>query len=131
MLFSVLRVCGTLPSMVARTVSDYNSKSQVAKCDNSTKKVVLSPYKVSFRRLPPEKDQHLLELTRKSLLFIYFTGFKYQLWRIVESTPFEYFIMTLIVLNTILLMMKVRGQVISILKHSILGQSNLVITKSS
>ncbi len=37
-----------------------------------------------------------------------FSGFKYQLWRIVESTPFEYFIMTLIVLNTILLMMKVR-----------------------
>jgi len=35
-------------------------------------------------------------------------GFKYQLWRVVESTPFEYFIMTLIVLNTILLMMKVR-----------------------
>ena len=35
-------------------------------------------------------------------------GFKYRLWRIVESTPFEYFIMTLIVLNTILLMMKVR-----------------------
>ena len=34
-------------------------------------------------------------------------GFKYRLWRIVESTPFEYFIMTLIVLNTILLMMKV------------------------
>ena len=36
-------------------------------------------------------------------------GFKYRLWRIVESTPFEYFIMTLIVLNTILLMMKVSG----------------------
>ena len=35
-------------------------------------------------------------------------GVKYRLWRIVESTPFEYFIMTLIVLNTILLMMKVR-----------------------
>ena len=35
-------------------------------------------------------------------------GLKYRLWRIVESTPFEYFIMTLIVLNTILLMMKVR-----------------------
>lgn len=37
-------------------------------------------------------------------------GFKYQLWRIVESTAFEYFIMTLIVLNTILLMMKVRNK---------------------
>ena len=38
-------------------------------------------------------------------------GFKYRLWRIVESTPFEYFIMTLIVLNTILLMMKVRNSI--------------------
>ena len=38
-------------------------------------------------------------------------GFKYRLWRIVESTPFEYFIMTLIVLNTILLMMKVRHSI--------------------
>ena len=35
-------------------------------------------------------------------------GVRYRLWRIVESTPFEYFIMTLIVLNTILLMLKVR-----------------------
>ena len=34
-------------------------------------------------------------------------GVRYRLWRIVESTPFEYFIMTLIVFNTILLMMKV------------------------
>ena len=41
-------------------------------------------------------------------------GFKYRLWRIVESTPFEYFIMTLIVLNTILLMMKVGKIIISI-----------------
>ena len=32
---------------------------------------------------------------------------KYKIWRVVVSTPFEYFIMTLIVLNTILLMMKV------------------------
>ncbi|CAM1324279.1 cac (predicted) [Pycnogonum litorale] len=31
---------------------------------------------------------------------------KYKVWRIVVSTPFEYFIMTLIVLNTLLLMMK-------------------------
>ena len=37
-------------------------------------------------------------------------SYKYKLWRVVESTPFEYFIMTLIVLNTILLMLKV-GQV--------------------
>ena len=35
-------------------------------------------------------------------------SFKYKVWRIVVSTPFEYFIMILIVLNTILLMMKVR-----------------------
>ena len=33
---------------------------------------------------------------------------KYKIWRVVVSTPFEYFIMTLIVLNTLLLMMKVR-----------------------
>ena len=36
-------------------------------------------------------------------------SFKYKLWRVVVSTPFEYFIMFLIVLNTILLMMKVRN----------------------
>lgn len=35
-------------------------------------------------------------------------SFKYKVWKIVVSTPFEYFIMTLIVLNTLLLMMKVR-----------------------
>ncbi|CAB4069401.1 CACNA1B [Lepeophtheirus salmonis] len=33
-------------------------------------------------------------------------SFKYKLWRVVVSTPFEYFIMILIILNTILLMMK-------------------------
>ncbi|KAL0850451.1 hypothetical protein ABMA28_012254 [Loxostege sticticalis] len=33
-------------------------------------------------------------------------SFKYKVWRLVVSTPFEYFIMTLIVLNTLLLMMK-------------------------
>ncbi|KNC23583.1 Voltage-dependent calcium channel type A subunit alpha-1, partial [Lucilia cuprina] len=32
--------------------------------------------------------------------------FKYKVWRIVVSTPFEYFIMMLIVFNTLLLMMK-------------------------
>ncbi|EFN73328.1 Voltage-dependent L-type calcium channel subunit alpha-1C [Camponotus floridanus] len=35
---------------------------------------------------------------------------KYKIWRIVVSTPFEYFIMILIVLNTILLMMKYHRQ---------------------
>ena len=39
-------------------------------------------------------------------------SFKYKLWRVVVSTPFEYFIMFLIVLNTILLMMKVRPPLI-------------------
>ena len=34
-------------------------------------------------------------------------SFKYKIWRVVVSTQFEYFIMTLIVLNTLLLMMKV------------------------
>lgn len=34
-------------------------------------------------------------------------SFKYKVWRLVVSTPFEYLIMTLIVLNTLLLMMKV------------------------
>lgn len=33
---------------------------------------------------------------------------KYKIWRVVVSTPFEYFIMLLIVFNTLLLMMKVR-----------------------
>ena len=34
-------------------------------------------------------------------------SFKYRVWQIVVSTPFEYFVMALIVMNTILLMMKV------------------------
>lgn len=38
-------------------------------------------------------------------------SFKYKIWRVVVSTPFEYFIMILIVLNTILLMMKVGNNV--------------------
>ncbi|XP_076066879.1 calcium voltage-gated channel subunit cacophony isoform X6 [Oratosquilla oratoria] len=37
-------------------------------------------------------------------------GFKYRIWRIVVSTPFEYFIMLLIVFNTLLLMMKFHNQ---------------------
>ncbi|XP_046418463.1 voltage-dependent calcium channel type A subunit alpha-1 isoform X5 [Neodiprion lecontei] len=35
---------------------------------------------------------------------------KYKIWRVVVSTPFEYFIMILIVLNTLLLMMKYHAQ---------------------
>lgn len=33
---------------------------------------------------------------------------KYRIWRLVVSTPFEYFIMVMIALNTLILMMKVR-----------------------
>lgn len=41
-------------------------------------------------------------------------SFKYKVWRIIVSTPFEYFIMMLIVFNTLLLMMKVCSIPISI-----------------
>lgn len=34
--------------------------------------------------------------------------YKYKIWKFVVSTPFDYFIMLLIVLNTLLLMMKVK-----------------------
>nr|XP_018900706.1 PREDICTED: voltage-dependent calcium channel type A subunit alpha-1 [Bemisia tabaci] len=37
-------------------------------------------------------------------------SFKYKIWRVVVSTPFEYFIMMLIVFNTLLLMMKFHKQ---------------------
>ncbi|XP_060810711.1 voltage-dependent calcium channel type A subunit alpha-1 [Amyelois transitella] len=52
------------------------------------------------------------------------TSFKYKVWRVVVSTPFEYFIMTLIVLNTLLLMMKYYNQndlYADILKYSNMG----------
>ncbi|XP_049884570.1 voltage-dependent calcium channel type A subunit alpha-1 isoform X5 [Pectinophora gossypiella] len=51
-------------------------------------------------------------------------SFKYKVWRIVVSTPFEYFIMTLIVLNTLLLMMKYYNQndlYADVLKYSNMG----------
>uniref|UniRef100_A0A2C9JM80 Voltage-dependent calcium channel alpha-1 subunit IQ domain-containing protein n=2 Tax=Biomphalaria glabrata TaxID=6526 RepID=A0A2C9JM80_BIOGL len=35
---------------------------------------------------------------------------KYKIWQLVQSTKFEYFIMTLIALNTVVLMMKYEGQ---------------------
>ncbi|XP_060526741.1 voltage-dependent calcium channel type A subunit alpha-1 isoform X5 [Cylas formicarius] len=38
------------------------------------------------------------------------SSLKYKIWRIVVSTPFEYFIMMLIVFNTLLLMMKFKDQ---------------------
>jgi len=34
-------------------------------------------------------------------------SFKYHVWRLVVSSPFEYFIMVMIAMNTIILMMKV------------------------
>lgn len=33
---------------------------------------------------------------------------KYRIWRLVVSSPFEYYIMMMIALNTLILMMKVR-----------------------
>lgn len=35
-------------------------------------------------------------------------SFQYKMWKFVVSPPFEYAIMTLIALNTVVLMMKVR-----------------------
>jgi len=35
-------------------------------------------------------------------------SFKFRVWRLVVSSPFEYFIMVMIAMNTIILMMKVR-----------------------
>lgn len=34
---------------------------------------------------------------------------KYRIWKLVTSTPFEYFIMAMICLNTIILMLKFNG----------------------
>ncbi|XP_054271366.1 voltage-dependent calcium channel type A subunit alpha-1-like isoform X7 [Macrosteles quadrilineatus] len=53
-------------------------------------------------------------------------SFKYKIWRIVVSTPFEYFIMMLIVFNTLLLMMKYRDA--PPLLDDILQIMNLVFT---
>lgn len=36
-------------------------------------------------------------------------SFQYKMWKFVVSPPFEYFIMVMIALNTIVLMMKVSG----------------------
>ncbi|KAF6205927.1 hypothetical protein GE061_020103 [Apolygus lucorum] len=54
------------------------------------------------------------------------SSFKYKIWRIVVSTPFEYFIMMLIVFNTLLLMMKYREA--PALLEDILQIMNLVFT---
>jgi hypothetical protein len=55
-------------------------------------------------------------------------SFKYKIWRVVVSTPFEYFIMTLIVLNTILLMMKVSCAILQHLLKPIIFQLFIYIT---
>jgi len=36
-------------------------------------------------------------------------SFKFRVWRLVVSSPFEYFIMIMIAMNTVILMMKVRS----------------------
>ncbi|XP_077299455.1 calcium voltage-gated channel subunit cacophony [Arctopsyche grandis] len=53
-------------------------------------------------------------------------SFKYKIWRVVVSTPFEYLIMMLIVLNTLLLMMKYHNQ--STIYSDILKYSNMGFT---
>jgi len=53
-------------------------------------------------------------------------SFKYKVWRIVVSTPFEYFIMMLIVFNTLLLMMKYDKQ--STVYKETLGYMNIGFT---
>ncbi|XP_063223249.1 voltage-dependent calcium channel type A subunit alpha-1 [Bacillus rossius redtenbacheri] len=53
-------------------------------------------------------------------------SFKYKVWRVVVSTPFEYFIMMLIVFNTFLLMMKYDKQ--SNLYKNTLGYMNIGFT---
>jgi len=55
---------------------------------------------------------------------------KYKIWRMVASTPFEFFIMLLIVLNTLLLMMKVGSGNYSLFVqiHSSLEKSNQFTT---
>ncbi|XP_030758522.1 voltage-dependent calcium channel type A subunit alpha-1-like [Sitophilus oryzae] len=45
------------------------------------------------------------------------SSLKYKIWRIVVSTPFEYFIMMLIVFNTLLLMMKIIDQFLPVLSQ--------------
>lgn len=66
---------------------------------------------------------------------------KYKIWRLVVSTKFEYFVMTLIALNTIVLMMKVRlcrplSTCCSFVnhsssKHAFLWSSYIVLSKMS
>ena len=41
-------------------------------------------------------------------------SFQYKMWKFVVSPPFEYFIMVMIALNTIVLMMKVSGLLLNL-----------------
>ncbi|KAK7605440.1 hypothetical protein V9T40_007298 [Parthenolecanium corni] len=53
-------------------------------------------------------------------------SFKYKVWRVVVSNLFEYFIMMLIVFNTLLLMMKFHNQ--DLKYERVLGYMNMVFT---
>ncbi len=44
-------------------------------------------------------------------------SWKYRIWRLVVSTPFEYYIMVMIALNTLILMMKVSDRNYSIVAY--------------
>ena len=45
------------------------------------------------------------------------TSVQYKIWKLVSSTPFEFLIMTVIALNTVCLMTKVRQLLISLLLY--------------
>lgn len=47
-------------------------------------------------------------------------SFQYRMWKFVVSPPFEYSILTMIALNTVVLMMKVGGLCHSILVYAVL-----------
>lgn len=89
---------------------------------NPTPISFLSPTSLGFPRFPGGKELEEGELDKNQKSCIDFAiqakpsqrympknknSFKYRVWKLVVSTSFEYVIMTLIVLNTILLMMKV------------------------
>ena len=54
------------------------------------------------------------------------SSFRYQIWKFVESTGFEVFILLLIVINTIILMMKWPNQSKSI--TDVLKMMNIIFT---
>lgn len=47
-------------------------------------------------------------------------SFKFKVWKVVVSTPFEYFVMALIVCNTLLQMMKVGKKLYTFNRETIL-----------